>query len=131
MDSGKAYGLGIGTKLFQSSRVTTIESFRLRTASSDTDLEALVTSDHDDKLPKKDGGALFNTISLVAGTTVGAGILALPQVASEAGFLPTTAGLVGSWVFMATTGLLIAEVCCNLVKVDHTFTSFTFTSHLP
>ena len=61
---------------------------------------------------------LANAISLVAGTTVGAGILALPAVAAEAGFVPSTIALLGSWVFMATTGLLIAEVCCNLVKKD-------------
>ena len=68
--------------------------------------------------PPASSSQLVNAISLVAGTTVGAGILALPAVAAEAGFVPSTVALLGSWVFMATTGLLIAEVCCNLVKAD-------------
>ena len=119
MDSArKASGLGIGGKLLLQSRM---DSFRLRTVATDTELEAQITpsaTDHDHKLPQKENGELLNMISLVAGTTVGAGILALPQVASEPGFIPSTVGLLGSWVFMATTGLLIAEVCCNLVKKD-------------
>lgn len=49
---------------------------------------------------------LFNAISLVAGTTVGAGILALPSVAIESGFIPSSVALIGSWIFMVTTGLL-------------------------
>lgn len=61
---------------------------------------------------------LLNSINLVAGTTVGAGILALPSVASTTGFIPSTIALVGSWLFMVTTGLLIAEVNYNLVKED-------------
>lgn len=56
--------------------------------------------------------------ALVGGTTVGAGILALPTYAGESGFWPATAGLVGCWVFMLTTGLLVAEVCSNLVKYE-------------
>ena len=47
---------------------------------------------------------LFNAISLVAGTTVGAGILALPSVAIESGFVPSSVALIGSWIFMVTTG---------------------------
>ena len=65
-----------------------------------------------------DAASTWNAISLVAGTTVGAGILALPAVATEAGFFPSAVALLGAWVFMATTGLLISEVCCNLVKRD-------------
>ena len=123
MDSVGSFGIGMGGgKLLQSSRVTTLDSFRLRTVATDTEVEALVTpSPTTDQLsaePQKESGELLNMISLVAGTTVGAGILALPQVASAPGFLPSTVGLFGAWVFMATTGLLIAEVCCNLVKKD-------------
>ena len=65
-----------------------------------------------------DAASTWSAISLVAGTTVGAGILALPAVATEAGFFPSAVALMGAWVFMATTGLLISEVCCNLVKRD-------------
>lgn len=36
-------------------------------------------------ITEKESGQLFNSIALVAGTTVGAGILALPAVAIESG----------------------------------------------
>lgn len=60
-----------------------------------------------DKMPSETKGTesqLLNAISLVAGTTVGAGILALPSVAIESGFFPSSAALIGSWIFMVTTG---------------------------
>lgn len=54
--------------------------------------------------------SLVGAVILVAGTTVGAGILALPAVTQPVGFVPSTAALLVAWVYMATTGLLIAEV---------------------
>jgi len=56
--------------------------------------------------------------ALVAGTTVGAGILALPQAISNTGVIPSSLVLGGTWAFMATTGLLISEVATNLVALD-------------
>lgn len=50
---------------------------------------------------------------LVAGTTIGAGILALPAKTIEAGFAPSAVALVGAWAYMATSALLIAEVNVN------------------
>lgn len=47
---------------------------------------------------------------LVAGGTVGAGIVALPVKTSVAGFLPSAACLIGGWGFMLVTALLILEV---------------------
>ncbi|CAE8626824.1 unnamed protein product [Polarella glacialis] len=54
--------------------------------------------------------SLIGAIVLVAGTTVGAGILALPAVTQKVGFLPSSGALFLCWLYMATTGLLIAEV---------------------
>lgn len=54
--------------------------------------------------------SLFNAIVLVAGTTIGAGILALPAVTQPVGFVPSTAVLLGCWLYMVATGLLVAEV---------------------
>lgn len=54
--------------------------------------------------------SLLGAVILVAGTTVGAGILALPAVTQPVGFVPSSAALVWAWIYMATTGLLIAEV---------------------
>ena len=83
------------------------------------------TSESDLKVVSKDSSKfsnvdsktqLISAIALIAGTTVGAGILALPAVAAESGFIPSSITLIGAWIFMTTTGLLIAEVCCNLTK---------------
>mmetsp|Transcript_58967 Transcript_58967/g.140787 ORF Transcript_58967/g.140787 Transcript_58967/m.140787 type:complete len:673 (+) Transcript_58967:64-2082(+) len=54
--------------------------------------------------------SVFNAVVLVAGTTVGAGVLALPAVTQQAGFVPSSVVLFFCWMYMATTGLLIAEV---------------------
>ena len=58
-------------------------------------------------------GTLLGSTLLVAGTTVGAGVLALPAKTLAAGFAPTAATLLGAWVYMASSGLLIAEVNVN------------------
>lgn len=58
----------------------------------------------------------LSTVSLISGTTVGAGILALPAFASKAGFIPSSLTLFGSWVVMTFSGILIAEVIINYQK---------------
>lgn len=45
----------------------------------------------------------------MAGTTVGAGILALPAVTLPAGVVPSTLVLLAVWLYMLASGLLIAE----------------------
>ena len=55
-------------------------------------------------------GSVLGAVSLVAGTTVGAGILALPAVTRSAGFLPSASAICAGWLFMTATGLLLAEV---------------------
>lgn len=59
------------------------------------------------------GGAL-----LVAGTTIGAGMLALPVVTGLAGFWPALVVFVVYWIFMTYTALLMLEV--NLSMEEHT-----------
>lgn len=61
---------------------------------------------------------VWSAVALITGTTVGAGILALPAVTASAGFVPSTVALLGSWVFMASSALLFAEVAANLVRED-------------
>ena len=62
-------------------------------------------------------GTVLGSAALVAGTTVGAGILALPAKTLAAGLAPTVTLLIGGWIFMAATGLLIAEVDLNTACV--------------
>ena len=64
-------------------------------------------------VPPPATGSLPGAIALIAGTTVGAGILALPAKTLAAGIAPTGATLIGAWVYMAASGLLIAEVNVN------------------
>lgn len=53
---------------------------------------------------------LFGGVLLVAGTTIGAGMLALPVVTGFAGFVPSIALFVLYWLFMTFTALLMLEV---------------------
>ena len=54
--------------------------------------------------------------ALIAGTTVGAGVLALPAATAGAGFAASTGVLCGSWVFMAAAGLLVAEAAAAAAR---------------
>mmetsp|Transcript_14120 Transcript_14120/g.39012 ORF Transcript_14120/g.39012 Transcript_14120/m.39012 type:complete len:562 (-) Transcript_14120:1627-3312(-) len=58
-------------------------------------------------------GSLVGAVALIAGTTVGAGVLALPSATIQAGFLPSTFGMVSAYVYMTMSGLLIAELTLN------------------
>ena len=58
-------------------------------------------------------GRLMACIALVAGTTVGAGILALPAATEPAGTLPATVVMVGVWAYMAVCGLAMGESVLN------------------
>jgi tyrosine-specific transport protein len=47
---------------------------------------------------------------LVAGTTIGVGMLALPVATGSAGFIPSFALYIFCWLFMLCTGLLLVEI---------------------
>lgn len=55
------------------------------------------------------GGAL-----LVAGTSIGAGMLGLPVLTGLGGFGPAIAVYLLCWLFMTCTGLLLLEICLNM-----------------
>lgn len=52
----------------------------------------------------------LGAILLVAGTTIGAAMLALPVVTGFAGFIPSTLLFIGFWAFMLYSAFLILEV---------------------
>jgi tyrosine-specific transport protein len=62
-------------------------------------------------------GTILGGSLLVAGTTIGGGMLALPVLTSPAGFLPSIVIYLLCWLFMAGTGLLFLEVS-QWVKQD-------------
>jgi tyrosine-specific transport protein len=58
-------------------------------------------------------GSVLGSTALIAGTTVGAGILALPAVTLPSGIIPSTVLLIIVWLYTLISGLLIAEVTLN------------------
>lgn len=60
-----------------------------------------------------DGGRVLGNVALIAGTTVGAGILALPAVTLPSGVVPSTFLLIAVWLYTVISALLLAEVCVN------------------
>ena len=63
----------------------------------------------------QDDLSVRDAAALVGGTTVGAGILALPSSLAKAGFVAGTVTLLLSYVFMVTTALLIAETTTTAI----------------
>jgi len=55
-------------------------------------------------------GAVVGGTLLVAGTTIGVGMLALPVATGPGGFVPSLAIYLACWLFMLCTGLLLVEV---------------------
>lgn len=53
---------------------------------------------------------------LIAGTSIGVGMLGLPVVTSAGGFFPSLAIYAICWIFMVATALLILEACLWLPK---------------
>lgn len=62
-------------------------------------------------------GSVLGSTALIAGTTVGAGILALPAVTLPSGVVPSTILLIGVWLYTLISGLLIAEATVNTMRV--------------
>ncbi|CAK9863592.1 unnamed protein product [Sphagnum jensenii] len=71
-------------------------------------------------------GSLSSAVLLIEGTTVGAGILAIPSVTQESGFLASAVACVTCWIYMVGTGLLVAEVNVNMMCIH----GIPYTGHL-
>lgn len=61
-------------------------------------------------------GHLVGGTLLVAGTSIGVGMLALPVATASGGFIPALAVYLICWLFMLGTGLLILEACIWMPK---------------
>ncbi|XP_034213825.1 tyrosine-specific transport protein isoform X3 [Prunus dulcis] len=66
---------------------------------------------------KREAGSLPSAIFLVAGTTIGAGILAIPAVTQESGFLASAITCVLCWIYMVsmamrTVGSVGVQIVC-------------------
>ena len=63
-------------------------------------------------------GSVLGSTALIAGTTVGAGILALPAVTLPSGIVPSTSGLIAVWLYALVSALLVAEVTLNTMRTE-------------
>ena len=59
-------------------------------------------------------GSLLGGILLIAGSCIGAGMLAIRVVTGVGGFVPSIAIFLFTWLFMSTTGLLLLEANLTL-----------------
>lgn len=59
---------------------------------------------------KKNISRLFGAILLIAGTTIGAGMLALPISTGRAGFFPSVITMLFSWLYLTYSAFCILEV---------------------
>ena len=64
---------------------------------------------------KHSPGSVLDAAALVAGTTIGAGVLAVPAVTEPAGFGAAAPALVGAWAFSVASGLLLAEASLSFL----------------
>ncbi|GMH35072.1 hypothetical protein BSKO_02940 [Bryopsis sp. KO-2023] len=60
--------------------------------------------------PDAEAKKIIGSALLVAGGTVGAGIVALPVKTAAVGLLPSAAGLIAGWAYMLLTAFIIVEV---------------------
>lgn len=67
-------------------------------------------------------GHVFGGTLLIAGTTIGVGMLALPVATGESGFVPALVTYLVTWVFMLCTGLLLLEACSWMPKESNFIT---------
>ena len=68
---------------------------------------------------------------LVAGTTIGAGMLGLPLITAKAGLFPSAIAFFCTWLFMLFTGLYLVEVCCRSTDNKSIFSVTKSTLGLP
>lgn len=69
---------------------------------------------------------------IVCGTSVGAGMLALPSVTGKIGFIPTLLVMAACWLYMFLTGLLMAEATLWMkAKNPHVSTVASFFLGVP
>ncbi|XP_057427869.1 uncharacterized protein LOC130721146 isoform X2 [Lotus japonicus] len=65
---------------------------------------------------KKKKGTIAGAAALVIGTSIGSGILALPQKASPAGFIPSSTSVIVCWIFLLIEAFLLVEINVGLMR---------------
>ncbi|KAL2249243.1 UNVERIFIED_CONTAM: hypothetical protein Sindi_2398000 [Sesamum indicum] len=65
-------------------------------------------------------GSVAGAVALIVGTSIGSGILALPNKTSPAGLLPTSISLTMCWAFLLIEALLLVEINVGLLRKKKT-----------
>eukprot|EP00210_Caulerpa_lentillifera_P002500 g2397.t1 len=68
---------------------------------------------------KASTGSILGALALITGSTVGAGMLALPQATAAGGFIPSVGVMFLSWLILTSEALLMAEVNCSIKEKQH------------
>ncbi|KAL5720843.1 hypothetical protein ACHQM5_013473 [Ranunculus cassubicifolius] len=76
-----------------------------RATSKDTNQEQSI-----DSVSEKKKGSVVGAIALIVGTSIGSGILAVPQKTSPAGLIPSATAMIFCWAFLLIEALLLAEI---------------------
>ncbi|KAK9061254.1 hypothetical protein SSX86_018434 [Deinandra increscens subsp. villosa] len=61
-------------------------------------------------------GTIAGAVALIVGTSIGSGILALPQKTSPAGLVPSSVSLILCWGFLLIEALLLVEINVGLLN---------------
>lgn len=61
-------------------------------------------------------GTVAGAVALIIGTSIGSGILALPQKTSPAGFLPSSLCIITCWGFLLVEAFLLVEINVGLLR---------------
>eukprot|EP00884_Botryococcus_braunii_P002200 jgi/Botrbrau1/11981/Bobra.0115s0017.1 len=80
---------------------------------NDSQTSTRLFSNLNERTLRHEPGTVLGAAALVAGTTVGAGILALPSTTQASGFVASSTALLGCWLYSVITALLMAEVAIN------------------
>ncbi|KAL6123864.1 hypothetical protein ACLB2K_076381 [Fragaria x ananassa] len=68
------------------------------------------------KDPNKKKGTIAGAVALIIGTSIGSGILALPEKASPAGLIPSSISMVICWGFLLIEALLLIEINVSMKR---------------
>ncbi|XP_020263484.1 uncharacterized protein LOC109839466 isoform X4 [Asparagus officinalis] len=69
-----------------------------------------------DQQPEKKRGTIVGAVSLIVGTSIGSGILALPDKTSPAGFIPSAVAITLCWLVLVIEALLLVEINVHLMN---------------
>ncbi|XP_019247829.1 PREDICTED: uncharacterized protein LOC109227215 isoform X4 [Nicotiana attenuata] len=64
----------------------------------------------------KKKGTVAGAVALIIGTSIGSGILALPQKTSPAGIIPSSIAMTMCWAFLLVEALVLVEINVGLLK---------------